>query len=396
MQRPGSDPDVRTPSHLAIAAGLVVGSCLTWNVANVGAAADPLAERYGVSLASIGLLTTALFVTHFLVQLPAGRAADRFGARPVALVASGAAFVGNALLLLETSFPLALAARALVGIGSGAGFVAGVDLVRAGGGGAGAQGVYGGATLAGGGLALMVVPWLVDETSWHAVFWTAALLAAVGGVTAFAAGRPPTIGGTRPWIVWDRGLVPVGLLQAATFGLVVVAGNWVVPLLERRDVSSAAAGLAGGLVLFAGVASRPVGGVLATHRRVRVLVGASLVGTAFGAALLAVDAPYAVSAVGALLLGVAAGFPFAAIFASAQRARPRAPGAAIAFVNSFGVFTILVGTPIAGLAFSLPGEGAAAFAGVALLAALAIVPLRSAPLERDNRHLPNGGRVPWH
>lgn len=368
-------------SRSAVAAGLVVGACLTWNITNVGAVADPLAAHYGVSMAAIGLLTTALFVTHFLVQLPAGRAADRFGARSVALVAVLAAVAGNGVLLLETTdFPLALLGRALVGVGSGAGFVAGLDLVRAAGGGPVLQGVYGAATMAGGGLALMVVPPFTDVTSWRSAYWTAALLAVVaGGLAALAAGLP-RVPHTRTWILWDRGLVPVGVLQAATFGLVVVAGNWVVPLLERRDAGSAAAGLAGGLVLFAGVATRPAGGILATHARGRQLAGASLVGIAGGAALLALDAPYAVSAAGAFVLGVSAGLPFAAIFAAAQRARPLAPGAAIAFVNSFGVLTILVGTPLAGLAFDLPGDGAVAFACIAALAGSALLALRAAPL----------------
>ncbi len=57
--------------RVAIVAGLVVGCFLTWNISNVGAVADPLAEAYGVSLAVIGLLTTALFVTHLAAQLPA-------------------------------------------------------------------------------------------------------------------------------------------------------------------------------------------------------------------------------------------------------------------------------------------------------------------------------------
>lgn len=363
-----------------VVAGLAVGGCLTWNITNVGAVADPLAAHYGVSLAAIGLLTTALFVTHFLVQLPAGRGADRFGSRSVALVAAAAALLGNGILLVEDGLALALVGRAIVGIGSGAGFVAGLDLVRAGGGGAVLQGVYGGATMAGGGLALMVVPPLAENAGWRAPYWTALVLAVAAGAFALAAGRLPRVPHARRWILWDRGLVELGLLQAASFGLMVVAGNWAVPLLERRDVGSAAAGLASGLILFAGIATRPVGGILATHARNRGLVGASLLGFATGAALLAVDAPYAVAVAGSFLIGVSAGFPFAAIFAGAQHAHPEAPGAAIAFVNSFGVLTILVGAPLAGLAFDLPGGGAVAFACIAALAAAALVPLRTAPL----------------
>lgn len=77
---------------------------------NVGAVADPLADAYGVSLAAVGLLTTALFVSHLAVQLPAGRGADRFGPRIVALVAIAATVAGNGLLLADDSFPLALLA----------------------------------------------------------------------------------------------------------------------------------------------------------------------------------------------------------------------------------------------------------------------------------------------
>jgi MFS family permease len=363
-----------------VVAGLAVGGCLTWNISNVGAVADPLAQHYDVSLPAVGLLTTALFVTHFLVQLPAGRGADRFGARNVALVAIAAVLAGNALLLVDTGYELALLGRAVVGIGSGAGFVAGLDLVRAGGGGPVLQGVYGGATMAGGGLALMIVPPLSDAQSWRAPYATAVILALAAAVPTLLAGGLARVGHSLTWIVRDRALVPIGLLQAATFGLVVVAGNWAVPLLERRDIGSAAAGLAAGLILFAGVTTRPLGGVLALHPRSRALVAASLLGISLGAALLALDGPFALSAVAAFVLGIAAGFPFAAIFAAAQRARPDAPGAAVAFVNAFGVLTILVGTPLAGLAFELPGDGRAAFVVIAVLAAASLVPLRRARL----------------
>src|SRR5262245_36158016 len=91
-----------------IVAGLAVGGCLTWNVSNVGAAADPLAAHYGVSIAAVGLLTTALFFTHLAVQLPSGRGADRFGAQSVALLAIAAGVLGNAILLVDAGFELAL------------------------------------------------------------------------------------------------------------------------------------------------------------------------------------------------------------------------------------------------------------------------------------------------
>ncbi len=87
------------------------------------------------------------------------------------------------------------------------------------------------------------------------------------------------------------------------------------------------------------------------------------------------------STLGALVLGLLAGLPFAVTFAAAQRIRPDAPGAAIALVNACGVLTILVGTPLAGLAFDLPGDGRLAFAAIAALSAAALPVVRRAALE---------------
>ncbi|HSI97073.1 MAG TPA: MFS transporter [Gaiellaceae bacterium] len=364
-----------------VAAGLAVGSCLTWNVTNVGAVADPLSEVYGVSLAAVGLLTTALFVTHLAVQLPAGRGADRFGARAVALAAIGTTLLGSALLLLDDSFALALVGRAFVGIGSGAGFVAGFDLVRAGGGGPFLQGVYGGATMVGGGLALMIVPTLTEAEGWRAAYWSAAVLALAASVPVAAAGGLPRIGHAAERVVGDAQLLRFGVLQAATFGLAVVAGNWAVPLLERQGVDAGRAGLAAGLILFAGIVTRPSGGWVAGRGGQKPAVAVALLGVALGAALLAVGGPLWLSIAGACVLGLAAGLPFAVVFAAVQRLRPDAPGTAIAVVNAAAILVILVGTPVAGLTFELPGGGRIAFASIAALAVAALTALRSARLE---------------
>jgi MFS family permease len=373
--------EVRAPDGGAVVAGLVVGCFLTWNVSNVGAAADPLAGAYGVSLAVVGLLTTALFLTHLLAQLPAGIWSDRIGPLRVALVACSAAAFGNAILLIDDEIALGVLGRLVVGIGSGAGFVAGLDLVRAGGGGPVLHGVYGAATMAGGGLALVIVPPLTDATGWRATYAAALVLAVAAAVPTVLVRGLRRVGHSTRGVLGDRRLLPLGVLQAATFGLAVVAGNWVVPLLERQDVSSAVAGAVGGLVLLAGIVTRPLGGG-AVHRRPagrqRLLVG-SLVAVAAGSLLLAVGGPTWVSGLGALCLGLAAGLPFAPIFEAAQRLRPDAPGAAVGLVNACAISAVLVGTPLAGAAFALPGDGRIAFAAIACLAAAALPFARRLP-----------------
>jgi predicted MFS family arabinose efflux permease len=134
----------------------------------------------------------------------------------------------------------------------------------------------------------------------------------------------------------------------------------------------------GGLILFVGIATRPAGGVLAGRVSGRLLVAAALVGISVGALALALGESLALSTLGAFVLGLMAGLPFAVIFAAAQRTRPDAPAAAIALVNACAVLTILVGTPLAGLAFELPSDGRLAFVAIAVLAMAALVPLRAA------------------
>src|SRR3954464_4435113 len=137
----------------ARAGGLALGFAAGWNIADTGAAAAPLHDAYGVALPTVGLLTTALFVTHFAAQLPGGALVDRFGARRVGLGALGFVLAGNALALAFASFPLALrappappalGARLVAGVGAGAGFVAGSDWLRAAWRSPAGQGVFGG------------------------------------------------------------------------------------------------------------------------------------------------------------------------------------------------------------------------------------------------------------
>jgi MFS family permease len=370
-------------STITVSAGLAVGGCLTWNISNVGAVADPLAHTYGTSLAVIGLLTTALFVTHLAAQLPSGVAADRFGARTVALASVVFVIAGNLIALTAPEVALAATGRAVAGIGSGAAFVSGLDLVRAGGGGPLAQGLFGGSTMAGGGLALMTVPALTDAAGWRTPYWTAIVLAGVAALPTIAA-RNVHVHARREHGPRSNlaALLPLGALQASSFGLSVVAGNWVVTLLEREGAGSTLAGIAGGLILFAGVLTRPAGGYAVRRRPelVRPAVVASIAAGVAGAAGLAAGASLWLSTAGALVLGLAAGIPFAPVFAAAVRLQPGAPAAAIGLVNGCAVLAILVGTPIAGLAFSLPGDGRIAFGVIAALWCCALLALRRTPI----------------
>jgi predicted MFS family arabinose efflux permease len=369
---------------LATAGGLAVGLAAGWNIANTGAIARPLADAYGVSLAAVGLLTTALFVTHFGAQLPGGRAIDRIGARRAGLASIVVILCGNAVALLSTSFGLALVARLLTGIGTGTGFVAGSDYVRSAGGTPTAQGLYGGASIAGGGLAIAIVPLLDAPLGWRAAYWTALVVAAALAIVLAAAPadeRHPAQAQSTPLagVVKDRGLYPLAVLHTASFGLSVIAGNWIVDLLENDGYSRRIGGLVGGLVLQLGLITRPLGGWVSRTQPYRsaALLVASIVAGSLALAVLATPAPLGLLAAAAAVAGLAAGVPFATAFAGAQRRRPDAPAAAIGLVNAAATVTIVVGTPLVGLTFSLVGHGRIGFGILAALWLGALAAVRS-------------------
>lgn len=223
----------------------------------MGALAEPLAREYSVGLGIVGLFTTSLFLVHSLVQIPGGRMADRFGPYPVALAALVLIAAGNAFALAASDAALGISARALAGLGTGAAFVAGSDYVRTAGGGALAQGVFGGATMGGGGLALAVVPALHGMLDWRAPFFSACAVAlAALGAFAVAPRAPRTrlhesrdeLGGLSR----DRGLRRLAVVHMASLGLNAVVANWSVTLLVRGGgLSLAAAGLVSALTLVA-------------------------------------------------------------------------------------------------------------------------------------------------
>jgi MFS family permease len=162
----------------------------------------------------------------------------------------------------------------------------------------------------------------------------------------------------------------------ALLGLVV--GNWISTLFVRNfDVSVGVAGLMGALALTGGLATRPAAGWVAHHRPdlVRLALVSSLVAGAAGTLVLAVAPTPAIALLGAAILGLAAGVPFAPAMAGAGRVRPDAPAAAVGLVNTFGNLAVVAGTPLLGLAFSLPGNGRIGFAAVAAVWLLGLLVL---------------------
>lgn len=348
-----------------------------------------LSSAYAVPLGTIGLLTTALFVTHLVVQIPGGRLVDERGARTLGMLALVAVSLGNVVALAVESFGGGVAGRLVAGLGTGLAFVAGSEYVRATVGTASSQGLYGASGVGGGGLAIAVVPLTVPALGWRAPYVTALVFALVVLACLPFAPRdrghsetPRAARGSVGEIVRDRRLYPLAVAHTASFGLSVIVGTWAVSLLQHDGYGRPLAGAVAALTLLGGIVTRPLGGRILQRRpesTAPLLVGSMLLGAA-GTFLLLPDIALSARIVGAALLGLAAGLPFAAAFTGAQVIRSDAPAASVAFVNSCATLLILVGAPLVGLTFSLPGHGRAGFVAIAVLWALACFALRPSKL----------------
>src|SRR3954447_8063270 len=132
----------------------VVGFAFATNYTNHAPVAPALAAEFHFRLAAAGLLTTGLFLTHAAMQVPAGYLADRIGPKPVIAASAWIIFFGNVGAAFAGAYWQLLFWKAFIGLGTGAGFVAGARYI------AGlysgprlhlAQGFYGGSILLGSG-----------------------------------------------------------------------------------------------------------------------------------------------------------------------------------------------------------------------------------------------------
>ena len=366
-----------------VVAGCALGATSGWNFGNLGGIASELAGAYGVGLATIGLLTTAMVMTHLAIQIPGGKASDRIGPARAGAMALVVLSAGNALALAGPEAGLAVAARAIVGVGTGLAFISGSALVRESGGGPLAQGLFGGVSLAPGGLALAVVPQLEEVLGWRAPYWTALALAfaVLVAVLVLSPSSPPRARATGPGVVRDPALYRFAVLYMASYGIGLVLANWVVELLQRHStMSDGAAAAVGALTLVLVVLSRPLGGwILEAHPGLtRQALAASIVGGAAGTVALIVAEPAWLAVLGALAASIVSGAWGLVVFIGAAEARPDAPAAAVGLVNTAANLVVLVGTPLVGLTFSLTGEGRLGFAALAVLW-LAALPVVSRP-----------------
>ncbi|MEO7151509.1 MAG: MFS transporter [Burkholderiaceae bacterium] len=161
--------------------------------------APSFSAELDLAAGDLGLLAGAYFFGFAAMQLPMGRALDRFGPKRVLLGLLAVAVVGCIAFAVVHSFGGLTAARALIGVGMSASLMAPLTLFRRRFG-AAAQLRANSWMLMTGSLGMVAstlpVQWLLPSVGWRGLFWlVAALMALSIGVIAW---RVPDDAGDRP------------------------------------------------------------------------------------------------------------------------------------------------------------------------------------------------------
>ena len=322
--------------------------------------------------AMFGFLTTAVFLTHAIMQIPGGLLADKFGPKIVLAVALIIVCVGNFGIAFSGGYYHLLFWKLFVGLGTGACFIAGARYIYQ------SissqklflyQGFYGASILLGSGFVIFTVPQIAGIfNGWPPAFISTATVAVVVLIAwLFFAPKPPAKEHPQCSLLKmlaHRQLWLLGLVQMASFGLVIVIGSWITTIL-REDFSfsnKVLISFIASLVLLLGIFTRPLGGRLVTQIGVQKLLIISLLLNATGCFMLAVLTHFLVADIIAIvLLGVGCGFPYAALFNRAGSIFPGRAGAAMGLVNVLGIVFILAGAPLVGKITDWTGNFSAAF-----------------------------------
>lgn len=375
---------------VALVYAALLGVVFSANYTNHGPLVPTLVKEWSISLSLAGLLTTAIFTTHGLLQIPGGALADRFGAKNVGTAGLAIITLTDVWAASAGSIGWLLAAKFVCGVGTGLAFIGGLryvptffqgkEIQRA-------QGIYGGSVLLGSGFVIYGVPQILHAVGWRAVFLTTGGMAAALLVfwVLLAPGTPANLQHARVrWgeVLGSRNLWILAFAQLASFGTIVSAGVWVSMALQRNvGVSPKTAGAIGSLTLLLGIVFRPLGGML-VQRRVapKHLIVLSAVGLAAAFWLIGRATTVPTALLSVILAGVMSGLPFAPIFNYARESVPGSPGVAMGLVNTAGALAVMAFPPVIGRLVDASGTFASSFlllAGVTLLSG--VVSLALAP-----------------
>jgi MFS family permease len=335
----------------AVVLGLGVG----WGAGNVGPVAISLTHSFDVSLAAVGLLSGTAYFAAIAVATPlVVPLAARVGVVRATAFAAGVMLAGHVLFAVSPAFAGLIAARIVVGVGTGLALVAGPVMARELGG-VRLLGFLGGAITLGIALALGLGSALQDAgASWRVGFIISAAVCALPLLVL-----PPRLA-TRPVPRPGRAFVSAALctgmlwrlaaLFLAVNGVPLVVSAWLVAYLMRQAHIRAA--VAGGLAfaLF-GLTTvvRPLAPRLARGGRAFTMLAAGgLLIAAAGLVVLAASRSAAACGLAVVLMGTGFALPYAVMIDTAERLFPGQAAATLALVQTGPNVMPIVVIPLVG------------------------------------------------
>ena len=360
----------------------LAGFAFSANYTNHAPLAATLMKQFDFTKAMAGFLTTGIFATHALMQIPAGHLADKFGGKKILIAALTIVCIGNIGIAFASGYEQLLLWKIFVGFGTGASFVSGAryiaqvipatDLHKA-------QGFYGASVLLGSGFVIFAVPQIAGSFGWPASFLTTAFVAVIVLLVWIIIAPSPGLS-KHPHVSLAKLLSHgqlwlLGLLQMASFGLVIVIGSWITELLKTKvGLPPVEAGMIGSLVLLLGIFTRIYGGLLVVKIGYRKLLIGSMLLNIAGCFMLAADnSSFSLALTAIVLIGIGSGLPYSALFNRAVALFPGRGGAAMGLVNMLGIVMILGGAPLVGRIADWTGSFSSAFISLGIFAFVAMI-----------------------
>ncbi|HEX9016791.1 MAG TPA: MFS transporter [Chloroflexota bacterium] len=359
----------------------LVGVLVTMALLNVSPVLPLLRTEMRLSNFQASLALAATLLPHAAIQIPGGNLIDAWGSRKSLLLALGVAAAGTLAAGVAPGFELLLAARALMGIGTGLAIIAGLVLSRElSGPGKGilSQGIFG-AMLNVGTLLVLVSAPIGISFGWRFTFIAEGILLAALLVFCLLL-LPPSVRteNTAPasWrgVLGNRGIYALTAAHSATYSLFVTLAAWAPTFLQHQySMPLASAGILSAWLTVSAIVFRGISGLVPPNRRGVVILGSATASVALTFLLpLAPSPEVAISIL--FLLGAATSFPFAAIFSSAGvLSGPAAVGRGSGFVSAGSNVGALLFPPVIGYSVDvtgafLPGYWVVGAVGVLLVA----------------------------
>jgi MFS family permease len=294
----------------------------------------------GADAVGVGIAIGAFSVTALLLRPWSGRAADRFGRRPLLITGALLAAAGIAAHILTANLAVLVGLRLVLGVAEALFFVAGfamlADLAPPGRAGE-ALSFNSLALYAGIAFGPVLGEWLLDNAGYELAWAGAALLALMAAGVSWrlpVTGRADP-GADEPFVLIHHGVLwqSIGLFA----GVAAMAGFLAfVPIYGRGDLGMATSGpvlLVFGLVV---VGCRILFAKLPDRMPPYQLAGIALVAVAVGMAITGLERSVAGLMVGAAIMAVGVAFLTPAFFAAMMaRVRPAERGAAFGTVSIF-------------------------------------------------------------